>query len=139
MFINHICCIKQINEETGNRRPIMLAFPSAEEMFENGSKEDPKDPLVLTTPGEQSCTGRYWIFWRTLCGRDGFTVLTLFFICCFFSSSESFFFFMFVYNLLFSLPVSKMETESPAKSEERMKESVIVSGMNSDQITQIIR
>ena len=48
-------------------------------------------------------------------------------------------FFMFVYNLLFSLPVSKMETESPAKSEERMKESVIVSGMNSDQITQIIR
>ncbi|XP_078340185.1 E3 ubiquitin-protein ligase HUWE1-like isoform X5 [Crassostrea virginica] len=75
----------QINEETGNRRPIMLAFPSAEEMFENGSKEDPKDPLVLTTP------------------------------------------------------VSKMETESPAKSEERMKESVIVSGMNSDQITQIIR
>ena len=46
---------------------------------------------------------------------------------------------MFVYNLLFSLPVSKMETESHAKSEERMKESVIVSGMNSDQITQIIR
>lgn len=46
---------------------------------------------------------------------------------------------MFVYNLLFSLLVSKMETESPAKSEERMKESVIVSGMNSDQITQIIR
>ena len=51
--------MKQINEETGNRRPIMLAFPSAEEMFENGSKEDPKDPMVLTTPGEQSCTGTH--------------------------------------------------------------------------------
>lgn len=32
-----------------------------------------------------------------------------------------------------------METESPPKTDSRMKESVIVSGMNPDQITQIIR
>lgn len=38
----------QINEETGNRRPIMLAFPSPEEMSENGNKEESKEPSVET-------------------------------------------------------------------------------------------
>ncbi|XP_061178702.1 E3 ubiquitin-protein ligase HUWE1-like [Saccostrea echinata] len=77
----------QINEETGNRRPIMLAFPSPEELSENGTKEESKD-----IPAEVAQSA-----------------------------------------------VSKMETESPLKAEEKMKESLIVSGINSDQITQIIR
>lgn len=38
----------QINEETGNRRPIMLAFPSPEEMSENGNKEESKESSVET-------------------------------------------------------------------------------------------
>lgn len=38
----------QINEETGNRRPIMLAFPSPEEMSENGNKEESKEPSIET-------------------------------------------------------------------------------------------
>lgn len=38
----------QINEETGNRRPIMLAFPSPEEMSENGNKEESKEPSAET-------------------------------------------------------------------------------------------
>ncbi|XP_048739045.2 E3 ubiquitin-protein ligase HUWE1-like isoform X5 [Ostrea edulis] len=82
----HFNSMVQINEETGNRRPIMLAFPSPEELSDNGNKEESKE-----VPAE---------------------------------TAQS---------------VSKMETEIPVKSEGKMKESVIVSGMNSKQIVKIIR
>lgn len=46
MCIINALYLVQINEETGNRRLIMLVFFLFEEMLENGNKEELKEFLV---------------------------------------------------------------------------------------------
>lgn len=46
MCIINVLYFVQINEETGNRRLIMLVFFFFEEMLENGNKEELKEFLV---------------------------------------------------------------------------------------------
>lgn len=46
MCIINVLYFVQINEETGNRRLIMLVFFLFEEMLENGNKEELKEFLV---------------------------------------------------------------------------------------------
>ena len=51
-----ICACLQVNEETANRRPIMLALPTKEEreMKEAAAKQENSDAKEKTPSGEKS-------------------------------------------------------------------------------------
>lgn len=126
----------QINEETGNRRPIMLAFPSPEEMSENGNKEESKEPSVETAQSGMDREKDLIAIHVQPMHIKAFIQIHVYF---FFFRKKKLLIKINYMQCIYYFTVSKMETESPPKTENRMKESVIVSGMNPDQITQIIR
>lgn len=114
----------------------MLAFPSPEEMSENGNKEESKEPSVETAQSGMDREKDLIAIYVQPRHIKTFIQIHVYF---FFLEKRNYWSKLITCSVYIIFTVSKMETESPPKTENRMKESVIVSGMNPDQITQIIR